>query len=223
MPPIKTARRIAIVFCGMNVSGTPKSEGIAHAGGPVRKSLEPGLLPARSHQNGHRPDTANACALPPGLRYTRERRPRRVRGTRCAPSLGGVQRGKLEHVALADVLRRPGLGRELQLLRLVEIRPLVLAPSSARSAAGSRGRRRTSRRARRARLVVEVLAERLQEHRVEPPPLDVEQVAGGDVVGRVDAAADQLLGLSRNRRSPVSRWPSSSALSELPDPRPGPW
>src|SRR5205823_11141258 len=43
-------------------------------------------------------------------------------------------------------------------------------------------------------LEVEVAGQRRQEDGVRPAPLDVQQVAGGDVVGRVDRAADQRLG-----------------------------
>ena len=73
-------------------------------------------------------------------------------------------------------------------------------------------------------LVVQIPRQRLQEHGVGPAPLGIEQVQPLDVVGRVNAAANELFGLRRGRsRSCVRRCPSSSARIEWPAPRPGPW
>ena len=73
-------------------------------------------------------------------------------------------------------------------------------------------------------LVLEIPSHRLQEHRVRPAPLRVEQLVRGDVVARMDAAPDQLFGLRQEARLARSAGVRpASAMIEWPAPRPGPW
>ena len=113
-----------------------------------------------------------------------------------------------EHVALAHVLGRPRFGRVLEDLRPIQIRVFVIdhpvgVLQQARAGVLIHRVERLQ-----LDLVIEVFPERLQEHRVEPPAFGIEQVAFADVVARVDAPPDQLLGLEqklRVARGPVAR------------------
>ena len=173
---ISFARRIAMRFCGVNTVGEPKSPTGGDSGAlGLGMLLKPGVGPAEAEHEHHRP-------------AQRPRRERRQRATRVAEE-------ELRPLAEALALRAVGVRAaklKTSLLRmswaahvsvgnssisgLSRIRVLVLGHP-----AGVVQQRRPGVGVRCVELaelglVVEVLAERLQEHRVEPAVLRVEQV-----------------------------------------------
>ena len=107
----------------------------------------------------------------------------------------GVHGREVERVALADVLRRPGLRLEFELLGVLEVRVLVLGHPARVVQQALAAVRVRSIELRSLGFVSQILAERLQEHGVEPAPLRVVQPSLTDVVRGVNHPPYQLFSL----------------------------
>jgi hypothetical protein len=119
----------------------------------------------------------------------------------------GVPGGEVERLALAHVLGGPRFGGIFEDLRPVQVRALVVGHPAGVVKQRGAGVGVSAVELAQSGLVVEVAAESLEEHHVEPAVLDVVQPARGQIVRRVDAAAYQLVRLGKEGRIPAEAVP----------------